>query len=307
MTAAGSWPGARDDVQRALARFNRRRLAPAIGSATWRDDLHQDHQWRLLEGGMIERERAAIAARAADAPTDPDAFVGWFEALRTNGPGQGDALFPWLASTASRASMIWFLTQEVAGEAGFDDLVAMTQVKLPSQAKLELARNYWDEMGQGKGGGMHGPMLDKLARELGIENDSQVVVESLALGNLMVAFAVNRPLAFHSIGALGVVELTAPGRAKLVNEGLQRLGVTAEARRYFALHATLDVKHSVAWNREVLRPLVLACPGAARAMAEGALMRLEAGRRCFERYRAELAHEYRREPRESGEYLPSIR
>ena len=45
--------------------------------------------------------------------------------------------------------MRWFLTQEVAGEAGFDDLAALTQVKMPQQAKLEIARNYWDEMGRG--------------------------------------------------------------------------------------------------------------------------------------------------------------
>jgi hypothetical protein len=33
----------------------------------------------------------------------------------------------------------WFMEQEAAGEAGFDDLVAYTQVKLPARAKLELA------------------------------------------------------------------------------------------------------------------------------------------------------------------------
>jgi hypothetical protein len=115
------------------------------------------------------------------------------------------------------------------------------------------------------------------------------VWESLALGNLMTALAMNRRYTFHSVGALGVIELTAPGRAALVNAGLKRLGVGGEARRYFALHATLDVKHSIAWNREVLRPLVAEDPETARAIAEGALMRLEAGRRCFERYRAALS------------------
>ena len=52
--------------------------------------------------------------------------------------------------------MLWFLTQEVAGEAGFDDLLAMTQVKMPVTAKLEMARNYWDEMGRGRDTAMHG-------------------------------------------------------------------------------------------------------------------------------------------------------
>ncbi|MDB4998613.1 MAG: hypothetical protein JWM74_6045, partial [Myxococcaceae bacterium] len=82
--------------------------------------------------------------------------------------------------------------------------------------------------------------------------------------------------------------LTAPSRAEKVNAGLKRLGVPADVRRYYALHATLDVKHSEAWNREVLAPLVEADPRAAQAIAEGALMRLAAGARCFERYRREL-------------------
>ncbi|HEY5675399.1 MAG TPA: iron-containing redox enzyme family protein, partial [Myxococcales bacterium] len=90
------------------------------------------------------------------------------------------------------------------------------------------------------------------------------------------------------VGALGAVELTAPGRVAQVDRGLARLGVPKAARRYFTLHATLDLQHSAAWNREVLRPLVLEKPRAARAIAEGALMRLRAGARCFARYRREL-------------------
>ena len=73
-----------------------------------------------------------------------------------------------------------------------------------------------------------------------------------------------------------------------VDRGLARLGVAKSARSYFSLHATLDVQHSAAWNREVLAPLVAADARCARAIAEGALMRLRAGERCFARYRAEL-------------------
>jgi hypothetical protein len=48
----------------------------------------------------------------------------------------------------------------------------------------------------------------------------------------------------------------------------------------------LDVKHSEAWIAEAVRPLVEEDPRRARAMAEGALMRLTCGARCFDRYRA---------------------
>jgi hypothetical protein len=85
--------------------------------------------------------------------------------------------------------------------------------------------------------------------------------------------------------ALGVIEMTAPKRAGYVNEGLRRLGVPAKKRHYFAVHAILDVKHSEAWNREVLRPLVAEDPRRAKAIGEGAMMRLWHGARTFERYR----------------------
>jgi len=109
---------------------------------------------------------------------------------------------------------------------------AKTQVKFEGRARIELASNYWDEMGRGNAGGMHGPTLARLAAEMGLAGSTEGVVwKSLALSNLLVALAANRRYAFHSIGALGMVELTAPGRASLVNAGLRRLAVSPAARR----------------------------------------------------------------------------
>lgn len=274
---------------RQLSHFNRRRLAVVVPHDDWQAEIDRETSARKAEGEWIEAERALVADWAAEAPQQADEFVAWFEQLKAVGPGQGDALFPWLAEQASRDEMKWFITQEVAGEAGFDDLVAMTQVKMPARAKMELARNYWDEMGRGNIKGMHGPMLDALAKRLEIKPTIEATVwESLALANTMVAFATSRRYAYHAIGALGAVELTAPGRTALVAKGLRRLGFSNKERMYFDLHAVLDVKHSEAWDAEVLWPLVDADPGCARYIAEGALMRLSCGARCFERYRREL-------------------
>ncbi len=249
------------DVHRVLAGFNTRRLRPGSAGPEWRDQIALEATMRTLEAEFIERERAA----------------------------EGDPLFPYLAERADREEMRWFLAQEVAGEAGFDDLVAMTQVGFPVEAKLELARNYWDEMGRGNRKGMHGPMLQTLARALDVVPTPETTVwEALALNNLMVGLATNRRYAFQSIGALGVIELTAPGRSVQVNAGLKRLGVPSKARHYFELHAVLDVKHSESWNREILRSLVAAQPQSAVPIAEGALLRLTAGARCFNRYRSQF-------------------
>lgn len=279
------------DFHRRLARWNSRRLQPTVPHDGWRDEAQEDAEMTLVEGGYIERLREAAAPWLADLPETPADFVAWFEGLKGRGPGENDPLFPWLAEEADLEQMRWFLLQEVAGEAGFEDLVAMAQVKMPDRPKLELARNYWDEMGRGNPAGMHGPMLGRLAEHLDLHPTiEETVWPSLALGNVLVAFSTTRRYAFHALGALGAVELTAPWRADHVAAGLKRLGVGPE-RKYYALHATLDVEHSRTWNEEVLTPLAEARPDCIRSLAEGAVMRLMAGADCYEAYRAALWRE----------------
>jgi hypothetical protein len=272
--------------QTELTRYNAERFQPGLPEDAPAHQIARESHVATAEIAFVECLRKAIAPLMRSLPSDVEGFIAWFEGLKETGPGQNDPLFPWLARHAALEQMTWFLRQEVAGEAGFEDLLAMTQIKVPVQAKLEMARNFWDEMGRGAGKGMHGPMLARLADHFGLSpTPENVVPEALALGNTMIALASHRRYAFHSVGALGVIEMTAPKRAGYVNEGLRRLGVPAKKRHYFAVHAILDVKHSEAWNREVLRPLVAEDPRRAKAIGEGAMMRLWHGARTFERYR----------------------
>jgi hypothetical protein len=270
-----------------LTEFNMRRLSPDIIGPRWIDDIKKETALRIAEGQFIEGERAKVRHLASTAPRDAEGFAAWFEGLREHGPGQNDPLFPWLEAEATLAQMRWFLSQEAAGEAGFDDLVAMAQIKMPVRAKLEMARNFWDEMGRGHERGMHGPMLATVVSELRLTpNVKDTCWESLALANLMVGLAANRRYAYHAVGALGAIEMTAPARVARVNKGLRRLGVAASARKYYQLHAGLDIQHSKAWNKEVIYSIVAENPQTAPSIGEGALLRLASGARCFERYRA---------------------
>lgn len=272
-----------------LAKFNNARLAIGTPSASWEKDERDELTFRLLEGKFLEQLRARANPLTKRKTDDADQFVAWFESLADWGPGQYHPLFDWLANTATAEQMKWFLTQEAAGEAGFEDLVAYTQVKLPVQAKLECARNYWDEMGRGKPKAMHGPLLENMVRELGLQPSiDSTVWESLALANTMLGLARARRYTYHSLGALGVIELTAPWRAARVAEGMRRLGFSRKARAYFDLHAVLDIKHSQAWIKEIIRPLVASQPECAQFLAEGALMRLQCGKLCFDRYSEEF-------------------
>ncbi len=268
-----------------LARFNRARTAVAMPSPDWEETERIACEMKIAEGHFLEELRLSIQDMTRDIPRDAAQFVAWFESLMHWGPGQFHPLFDWLAKRASADEVKWFLTQEAAGEAGFDDLVAYTQMKLPVRAKLECARNYWDEMGRGKAKAMHGPLLDAMVEELQLTPRIETTVwESLALANTMLGLASSRRYTYHSLGALGAIELTAPWRAAQVSLAMQRLKFPRKARRYFDLHATLDIAHSRAWNNEIIGPLVAANPEAAQYLAEGALMRLRCGQRCYERY-----------------------
>jgi len=123
----------------ALMQFARDRLEPRLPDRI--GDSEDAPRLRALEARFVEEERAAVQPLARRVPRDADAFVRWFDELLDSGPGQGDPLFPWLAGSATLAQMKWFLAQEIAGEAGFDDLVALTQIKMPVQAKLEGRRD----------------------------------------------------------------------------------------------------------------------------------------------------------------------
>lgn len=272
-----------------LAKFNVERIAIDTPSSFWEDKLHDELEYRIIEGRFLEEFRASITSLTVGHQGDTDHFVSWFESLADWGPGQHHPLFAWLAEDASLEQMRWFLTQEAAGEAGFEDLVAYTQVKLPQQAKLECARNYWDEMGRGKPKAMHGSLLESMVKGLGLTPSIDTTVwESLALGNVMFGLATSRRYTYQSLGALGIIELTAPLRAEHVARGMARLEMPRKMRAYFDLHAVLDVLHSRAWIKEIIWPLVAKNPECALFIAEGALMRLKCGQQCFDRYSREF-------------------
>ncbi len=298
-----------EELQIGLNAFNRARLQASLPSKDWTTELPFMRAVELVEARFIEEERARTRPQLRTLPQTPAEFVEWFVALKENGPGQYDSFFDHLAEQASYAELQYFIKQEYNGEIGFDDLIALTQVRLPQRAKIELARNFWDEQGQGYADDVHGPLYEAMAAELGVTDtpDHEFLWETLAVANLLTGLAVNRRYAWHSLGALSVIELTSPTRASRVAQGLARVGVSDQGCRYFRLHTVIDVEHWDAWLAEVIVPLVSATPELAMPLAEGALLRLNAGARLIARYRAELGLGSAEELMRDGAALPPRR
>ena len=50
---------------------------------------------------------------------------------------------------ASKEDLRYYLIQETCLDPKFDDLLALMQIGLKGKVKMEIAHNYWDEMGNG--------------------------------------------------------------------------------------------------------------------------------------------------------------
>src|SRR3954470_17389510 len=88
---------------RELTRYNRHRLEPSLPDPAWRDGGRDEGRVAEAEGGFVEAMGKENPPLAADIPLEVDAFIACFERLGDIGPGQGDPLFPWLATQASLA------------------------------------------------------------------------------------------------------------------------------------------------------------------------------------------------------------
>lgn len=223
-------------------------------------ERHQHHPTVValkaeLEGGMLrglcEREQTEDWGADLD-EGDPVAAI---RALAAR--GRMPEVYPWLADEASPEQIARFLALEGGPDGGFDDLVAACQIGLAGEPKLELATNYWDEMGRGASADVHTElhhvMVDALGLEIPPRDDLPApVLERGTLGGLL---ATNRWLQPQLVGALGLIELQAGPRCRKVAAALRRIGAPAEALVFYDEHAETDPRHGKDWLEHVVRPL----------------------------------------------------
>src|SRR5688572_1287910 len=122
-----------------LAILNKQRLSLSVARSP-QADLLLNSICTYMEIEWLNRERQRISPLIDSVPDDEEGFIEWFEHLQQDGPGQGHPLFDYLAERATREELRYFLLQEMGTEAGFDDLISLTQVKTLPSVKLELAR-----------------------------------------------------------------------------------------------------------------------------------------------------------------------
>lgn len=252
-------------------------LGDAPGGARW-----QHHPAVADLKGRLERQLLTWLAReeaAADWPDTTDA-VDALRAVATM--DRVPVVYEWMAEQANWEELVGFLALEGGPDDGFDDLVAACQVGLDGRAKLEMARNYWDEMGNGDARSVHRALHQRFARSVALPRIPLLLqpldgLRRMALNGLL---ATNRYLQPELIGALGLIELQAGPRCRKVVAAMHRLGASPDARAFYEEHAEADPRHGKAWLDEVVGTLA-ADPLVAAGIVRGAHWRSVVNRRFF--------------------------
>jgi hypothetical protein len=246
---------------------------------------------RLEADWLAELELAWFEAGHLSDATAPDRVVRAMRAVAAR--DRLPVAYRWLAKEASWEELVHFLALEGGPDGGFDDLVAVCQVGLSGSAKLELGKNYWDEMGNGDPDGVHTVLHERLVAAVAmprIPREQQPVeaLERAALGGLL---ATNRWLQPEMLGALGLLELQAGPRCRLVLQAFDRLGAPADAYPFYVEHAEVDPVHGKDWLEKAVAPTVAERPAWGPRIVKGAWWRSSVNLTFFETVRQQLAGE----------------
>jgi hypothetical protein len=184
-------------------------------------------------------------------------------------------VYKWLAREATWDDVVQFLALEGGPDAGFDDLVAACQVGLVGAAKMELATNYWDEMGNGDLDAVHTTLHDRLVAAIDMPTipmaeQPESALARTALGGLL---ATNRWLQPEMLGALGLIELQAGPRCRLVLQAFDRCHAPAAAYPFYEIHAEVDPRHGKDWLDNAIVPTIADHPEWGERIVRGALWR----------------------------------
>ncbi len=289
-------PAAELEAQRFLYEVYAHRILPPW-SPQWRDytapEIVDAH--RRVADAWLARDREVYGA-GLEVPTTPEGFGTWATVVcEEHASGVTHPLFDFLAEKATFSQLRDFQAQETPFDIHFGDLVALLLPGIHGGQKIELAGNFWDEMGNGKLAGTHRQLRLDMMNRIGVpagdylSNVDFYWVEELRMANMYFQTSSDRSLAPQSIGMLQATELVVPGRLERQIEGWRRVGLTDAEMRYLLEHVVVDVEHAEGWLNHVIAPLAAMRPDLLGEVGIGILRRLDCALAVCDRAMRELA------------------
>jgi hypothetical protein len=241
---------------------------------------------RALEEATLAAEDAAVDPAVLDAvPTDPERFLSWLkQTARDHVVFKHPYYRDFIRNHATVDDLRDYVIQESVVDGRFDDLLAMAQVGTTDAAKMEIAKNFWDEMGNGDPAEVHTTLFNRIFEVFEITADdlsAKLTATALLNGNLAVMLCRYRRLYPEAVGFLGMTEWLVPDRFVQVVHAWQRLGLPDVGIVYHRLHITIDSQHAAGWFHNVVLPAA-ENDFMRRGIARGTLLRLNSSARYLD-------------------------
>jgi hypothetical protein len=271
---------AAEQMQSALAAFFEYQFSipPASKSGRYFGGLISDMSTSLTRGLFAQEASYIDADIMAGIPKGGKNFVAWLiKSILAHRVHNHPIYDPFMTEEATRENLKYFFAQETTLDPKFDDCLALMQLGTAGTTKMEIAHNYWDEMGNGKPEEVHTLLFKEVMDELEITPEyvqKTLSTLSKSSGNLSAGICFEREHFYKAIGYFGVSEYLAPSRFKKILVAFKRLGFSDRANLYHDLHISIDTGHAQGWFQNVIAPLVDENEAAAMEIARGAFFRL---------------------------------
>ncbi len=241
---------------------------------------------RLLEDATLSAEDRRVKPGLIDeAPTDGKEYLSWLKRqAREHRVFKHPYYREFISNHATREDLRSYVIQESVVDGRFDDLLAMMQVGSSGEAKMEIAANFWDEMGNGDPDQVHTYLFNKIFEVFDItesELERGITANALLSGNLAVLLCRYRQLYPEAVGFLGMTEWLVPDRFIHVVHAWNRLGLPDVGIVYHRLHIKVDSLHAAGWFHNIVVPSVTS-EAMRRGIARGSLLRLNTSARYLD-------------------------
>jgi hypothetical protein len=199
--------------------------------------------------------------------------------IYTHSPAYSHNLFSFIETGASKEDFLFFFRVESFLNRKFFDFLIFALLGSEGGAKNEIAKNIWDECGNGRSSKDHIELFEKILSSLGLTRPltyTELGWEVFAGINLFYYLSLHRRNYPALLGCMAVTEFLDPIHYAKVFEGCQRLGLTTQIDfEYYSSHVILDQSHEVGWVSRVIFPFLKKHPETKKDILNGVHWRLE--------------------------------
>lgn len=280
------------ECQEKLAAYYRLFIGDPAKLVQVRSTIHnQRREVEVIENDWNNYEESLLDKR--ELPKSKSEFLSWYLMCEKKINEEIRFFVDYMRYKATAEQVAYYICMEEMVDGSFDDLMAITQLGMPVNCKMVAAENYWDEMGNGDFCLVHTTMFKTSSNYMRKLISGRVELELPSLeclmnGNILLMWAVRREFNVRLIGAMGLVEGSAPVRFGATTAAMERLNLPHEVVAYHKAHIKIDTRHSAAWFEHVLKHYADGGEDVIRELAIGVIVRYNIAIRYYKHMYASM-------------------